>query len=412
MKKKRLFIIVGIILFILVVGIVALFKSFSVGGDGDYSEQMEIVVQKVKKESLDETILVTGKIVPEDEQKIYASSENGEIKTFKVEENSKVKAGDPLFIYDQSQIDSEFNKAVRARDMLNNNVKAVEQQINQLAKQIETLKKLDEDVSELEIEKSQLALELENVKAEVSDAQATINDIQKEKEALTVRSKIDGTVVKVNKNVEQTEEGATEPIVHIVSSKPFKVIGTMSEFDTVKIKPEQKVIIRPKVFKDREWKGHVESISQFPTDDGIDEMDMYAGEGNVTMYPFKVAITDDTKDLRQGFHVSLEVSVGDDEKKVVVPHSALLDDMMDGMDDDFMVEDEIVDVDDSSFIEESSYVYVLIDGVLHRRDVEVGSMNDELVEIKEGVEVGELVVITPHFDMYDGMEVTEYDEVD
>ena len=39
-------------------------------------------------------------------------------------------------------------------------------------------------------------------------------------------------------------------------------------------------------------------------------------------------------------------------------------------------------------------------------------MNDEFVEIKSGVDIGELVVITPNFDMYDGMEVTSYDEVE
>lgn len=410
MSKKRLLLIIGVVIVVLIFGIFTYLNVSPVTVDDEFIDE-EVLVQKVTEQTLDETILVTGKIVPEDEQKVYADMEFGEIKQFKVEENSKVKAGDTLFTYDGSQLESEFNAAIRARDMVQNNVKAVEHQISQLAKQIETMKKIDEDVSELEIEKSQLTLELENVKAEVGGAQAEINDLQKQKEALTVKSTIAGTVVKVNKNSERTEEGHSEPIIHIVSSEPFKVIGTMSEFDTVKIKPEQEVIIRPKVFKDQEWNGVVESVSQFPTDDGSGEMDMYAGDSNVTMYPFKVAITDDTKELRQGFHVSLEVNIGGDEKKVAIPHSSLVDNMM-GIDEEDVEMMDDMSSEDDNFMDESSYVYVLVDGMLEQRDIEIGNMNDEYVEIKSGVKVGELIVINPNFEMYDGMEVTSYDEVE
>src|SRR5690554_4378609 len=87
-------------------------------------EDMEILVQKVTEETMDETILVTGKIVAENEQKVYAEPENGEIKEFKVEENATVKAGDTLFVYDGTKLDNEFNAAVRNRNMLENNTKA------------------------------------------------------------------------------------------------------------------------------------------------------------------------------------------------------------------------------------------------------------------------------------------------
>src|SRR5690625_7614072 len=106
----------------------------------------------------------------------------------------------------------------------------------------------------------------------------------------------------------------------------------MSEFDAVKIKPKQKVSILPKVYKDREWKGEVESVSQFPNDDssvGTDYDMMYdGGGGSLTMYPFKVAITDDTKELRQGGHVSLGGTIGRDATKLVVAHSAMRGEMM------------------------------------------------------------------------------------
>lgn len=429
-KKKKIWIIIGVVVIIAILFVVFMLKGRTSTVDTMDPEEMEVLVQKVTEEELDETILVTGKIVPENEQKIYAEPENGEIKEFKVKENQKIKKGDTLFAYDGTKLQNELNAAVRARDMIKNNTAALQNQVNQLSKQIEQMKKgmnasqneeegvliTNEDIRQLELEKNQLALEIENSKAEEASAQAQINELDQEKKALTVTSKMSGTVVKVNQNLERTEDGGTEPVIHIVSDKPFKVVGTMSEFDAVKIKPEQKVLVRPKVYKDREWNGNVESVSEYPTDDGMGEMDMMyggGGDGNVTMYPFTVAITDDTKELRQGFHVSLEVSVGGNEKKLVVPHMALMDDMMMDMgDEDFSVMDEMFGTGEVDLMDDSSYVYVLVDGFLERRDIEIGEMNDEFVEVISGVELGELVVISPYPEMYDGMEVASYDEVE
>ena len=427
-KKKKIWIAIGVAVLIIVLAAVFIINRLNATTvDGMDPEEMDIVVQRVTEEELDESILVTGTIVPEDEQKIYAEAENGNIKEFKVKENDKVKKGDTLFIYDSTALDREFEAAVRARNLTQNSTSSIQHQINQLQKDIDAMKKVqnapDEDgapdikdeIKSLELEKTQLSLELEGTKAEVASAQDEINAIDDQRKALTVKSKIDGTIVKVNKNLEVTEEGTTEPAVHIISSKPFKVIGTMSEFDAVKIKDKQRVTIIPKVYKDREWQGEVESVSQHPSDEGMGE-DMYGmGESNVTMYPFTVNITDDTSELRQGFHVSLEVSIGGDEKKVVVPHAALMDDMMmyDPEDEEAGMMEEVFPEDDFSELEESAFVYVLTDeNILERRDVETGKMNDEFIEIVSGVELGELVVISPMMEMYDGMEVTSYDEAE
>ncbi len=42
---------------------------------------------------------------------------------------------------------------------------------------------------------------------------------------LTVKSKIDGVVVKITKDVAKAEGGSQEPVIHIISNQPFKVKG-------------------------------------------------------------------------------------------------------------------------------------------------------------------------------------------
>src|SRR5690606_37384911 len=175
-------------------------------------------------------------------------------------------------------------------DRMKQQVAMLEKQINELSQQIEAVNKLgnasngenglemvdawQSELRQLEMEKSQLVMELESVRAETGIIQAEINELDEKKKALTVTSSIDGTVVKVNKTASQNDAGMEEPVIHIVSNKPFKVIGTMSEYDAVKIKPDQLVVIRPKVYKDREWKGKVESVSSYPSDDSGGEMDI------------------------------------------------------------------------------------------------------------------------------------------
>ncbi|WP_084786759.1 efflux RND transporter periplasmic adaptor subunit [Bacillus tuaregi] len=399
MKRKKVWIPVVSIVGLAVIAMVVLFvmkdKKAEMAAGNDL-QNMSIAVQKAAEQELTETILVTGEIVPESEQKVYLEPDKGDIIEYKVAENQTVKAGEPLFLYDSSKLDVEYNGAVRERDLIKLRAKAEEAQIAEMNKQIEAAKKnltadaegQAVDVNQLTKEKAQLELQYESTKTEAASAQERINEAANRKKEMTIVSKIDGIVVKVNQNVAKTETGASEPVIHIISNSPYKVIGTMSEFDAVKIQPEQAVVIRPKVFKDREWNGVVESVSQFPNEDGASgEMMGAPGGGNVTMYPFKVAITDDTSELRQGFHVSLEVKIVGTEKKPVIPHSAILDEG--GV----------------------AVTYVLVDKKLERREIQTGSMNDELIQVTEGVKKDELVVVTPNEEMYDGMEVTSFDEI-
>jgi HlyD family secretion protein len=407
--KKKVWIWLSVIVGILVIASTGTYLYAKTGTKTVSTDEgvMSISVQKVSEQELVESILVTGKIVPESEQKVFIEPEKGEISEFKVTENQAVKAGDPLVIYDSSKIDSELKRAIREKELLQSRGKTEQNQIADLNKRLTEAKKKvgtqgaepveiteglvsQEDVNQLSNEKIQQEMQYENTKSEITSAEDRIKELNAQKSEMTIVSKMDGIIVKVNQNVANTEAGAAEPVIHIISSQPYKVIGSMSEFDTVKIKEGQPVIIRPKVFKDREWKGAVESVSQFPNADGggSEGFEGGGGAGNVTMYPFKVTITDDTSELRQGFHVSLEIKAGDSTKKVAIPHPALIDEA--GI----------------------KIVYILKDGMLERREIQTGVMNDAFIEVTAGITPGELLVLTPTEEMHDGMEVIAYDEVE
>ena len=76
-----------------------------------YRNSYEIMGKAIEEE-LKETILVTGEIVQESEQKVFMELDKGEISQYKVEENQIVKAGEPLFLYDSTKLDVEYNGTV------------------------------------------------------------------------------------------------------------------------------------------------------------------------------------------------------------------------------------------------------------------------------------------------------------
>ena len=163
-----------------------------------------------------------------------------------VTENQKVVAGEALFTYDATKVDAEYNKAVRSRDLIQSRLKIEQNEIAEMGKRLATMKKAkgeeeysEEAVNLLAKEKVQSEMGIESTKDELTSAQELINELAETKKGMTVVSKIDGIIVKVNKNIEKTETGSNLPVIHIISSEPYKVIGTMSEFDTVKIQPEQ-----------------------------------------------------------------------------------------------------------------------------------------------------------------------------
>lgn len=368
-----------------------LMKDRLLNGNADGMEEFDepVMVQAVEKQQLGESILVTGEIIPSDEQKVFVDAANGEVKEFFVTENQQVEVGTPLFTYDVTKINSEYAKAVRSRELTQKRLAISVKELEAARKRVKDMKKnpelTDEEINTASKEVVQAEMDIEGIKDEVSSIQETINELTISKEKMIVKSKIDGVVVKLNKNIEPSEGGSTEPSVHIISSGPLKVIGTMSEFDTVKIKPEQAVVIRPKVFKDRTWEGTVESVSQFPNSEGGDEYS--GGGGNVTMYPFKVTIAGDTSELRQGFHVSLEINISDLEQgeQLAVPHTA-------------------IDMDE----EGAEFVYVVTkENILEKRYIAMGDVSDEYAGIVEGVELGEWIVINPFIIQMKNLEVDQ-----
>lgn len=72
MKRKKILIwIISIVGVLAVAGVIIFYHKEKADVASSESENMSIMVQKAKEQELVETILVTGEIVPESEQKVF-----------------------------------------------------------------------------------------------------------------------------------------------------------------------------------------------------------------------------------------------------------------------------------------------------------------------------------------------------
>src|SRR5699024_6962429 len=145
-----------------------------------------IEVKEAKEEQLEESILVTGKIVPENEQKIYYDPENGEIIEYIVKENTTVKEGDPLFEYDPTHLDNELKNAQRELDVINNQIKSEENQIALMNQQIDQMKKdqknYENEQAKLVEQEKRYVAEFQKYEKAMAEYNALVQQVDEEEE--------------------------------------------------------------------------------------------------------------------------------------------------------------------------------------------------------------------------------------
>jgi hypothetical protein len=128
-------------------------------------------------------------------------------------------------------------------------------------------------------------------------------------------------------------------------------------------------IIRVNAFSDRPLKGHVKSVSPVAS-----QSDWFSSD--VKVYETHVAIDEDlVQGLKPGMEAVVTIIVENKPKPVLaVPLQALLGGVEMG---------------------EKRRCFVMVEGQLHMREIKLGSANEILAEVKDGLQEGDVVVLNP-----------------
>ncbi|BCP63501.1 ABC transporter substrate-binding protein [Streptococcus parasuis] len=359
----------------------ALLYSGVMGGSTVSDETMptSLSYQVVQEGSIASSTLLTGVVSAAEEQYVYYDPSKGDISEILVEPGSQVEAGTALLRYDSTELQSALDTAVRARDKVGRQIDELQRNYQTVTVPADATTGEDTQSTSQQSYDSQLA----DLNDAYADAQAAVDKAYTAVLEATVTSTVSGTVVEVNKSVSKNATGS-QTVIHIVNQASLQVKGNLTEYDLANIATDQAVKLTTKVYPDQTWDGKISYISNYPATDQEASAVAGATSGTSAKYPFKVALTSEVGDLKQGFTVNIEVV--NTSKNILVPVTAVV------------------------YEEDKTFVWTIVDGKAKKVEVTLGNADAINQEVQTGLAVGDHVISYPTLDLEDGKEVEAYEE--
>ena len=267
MKKKTLFIIIGIAI-VLIVVLIAGKKAGWFGKAGNF-KQVEIT--KVEKIDIIETVSATGKIQPEVEVKL-SSEVSGEIIELPVVEGQQVKKGDLLVRVNPEIYLSNLERSQAGLQNIRANLSQTEASLREAESNYERNKTLfekgiiskaewDRIVSSYEVAKANRESAFYNVKS----ASASVNEARENLGRTNIYAPMSGTIssldAELGERVVGTQQMAGTEILRVANLSNMEVEVDVNENDIVKVAIGDSTIVEVDAYLKKEFKGLVTEIS-------------------------------------------------------------------------------------------------------------------------------------------------------
>ena len=343
-----------------------------------------------KEGSVASSVLLSGTVTAKNEQYVYFDASKGDLDEILVSVGDKVSEGQALVKYSSSEAQAAYDSASRAVAKADRHINELNQARNEAASapapQLAApaggegaAVQAPAPVSGNSV--SSIDAQLGDARDARADAAAQLSKAQRQLDATTVLSTLEGTVVEVNRNVSKSPTGASQVMVHIVSNENLQVKGELSEYNLANLSVGQEVTFTSKVYQDKRWTGKISYISDYPKNNGEAASTAAAAAGNSgSKYPYTIDVTSEIGDLKQGFSVSVEVK--NKSKAILVPLTSVVTE------------------------NDKNYVWVL-DEQKKAKKVEVGLGNADAdnQEITSGLTNGVKVISNPTSSLEEGKEV-------
>lgn len=343
-KSKRLWIIVGTVVIVLVAAGV-LIAAKSGGTKIDPSK-----LAKVDKGDLAKSVVATGKIEPITKVEIKSKA-SGIVKKLYVEAGDKVKAGQLLAELDKDEMlaqvrqseaqlaSAEASLRSAEADLKRAEVDAQGVDVPMLKRAYERAQSMAKDgvVSQANLDDAQKAYEMAQNKQNVSRAQVTVShakvaqataDVQRAKATLaqqreqlsytTIVAPIDGIIL--SRDVEMGDAvssilvmgSAATLVMTIGDTNEVYVKGKVDESDIGKVYLGQQARIKVESFKDKTFTGKVTKISPM----GVEK-------DNVTTFEVRVSINNPGGELKAMMTANAEIILEEHKGVLLIPESAI-----------------------------------------------------------------------------------------
>lgn len=294
--------------------------------------------------SMQEDVSATGSVVPVSRQEVVVL-DPGRVAKVAVKVGETVKAGQTLVVLDTTLQDAQVAEAQANVDAAQTNA--------------------DTALPGTEAQ----------AKAALKQAQAALKVARVQRDQLTYKASIAGTVLEVNAQ-EGNISPTTQPLVVVADLSQMNVEAQLNETDAGNVKLGQKVTVTSKVLGNTPVQGSILEIAP-------EAVFQVTTQGSTSpVVGVKIRLDKVPAGLKPGFTVSIQIIVATKKGVLAIPLEAL-------------------------FQEGShNYVYQIKEGRLVKTEVKVGIGNDTDQEITSGLKSGDMVVLNPSTQLEQGQLVT------
>lgn len=424
-SKKKVIVIVALVLVIAVISGIRIFAT-------SRDKAKEVDMAKLEKKNISQVISVTGNIEAKDKEEIALSTAQKVTKVY-ASEGQLVHKGDLIVQTDITDLQYQLRKAELSYDIAGMNLKKLQDSTQKSDKKslenavkqaeinlqdvqnslAEAKRKFDQSQSlydsgmiskedyeaakktytdtQNKVELSQI--QLDNAKNSLADygtdradqiaeqqkqlsmSKADIDNLKEKIAQSTVKSNIDGKIVKldIKENQYPTVENNT---IAIYDLSLYKVVVEVSQYDAVSIDLGQKTTLKVKGL-DKEYTGTVSKI---------DEAAEITVSGTNKEAKLKIEITVDNPDdkIKVGYETDADITLKEAPNTLAVNFEAVQQDK-DG----------------------KKYVYVVENNKVVKKYVKTGLETDFEIEITEGLKEGDMYITNPVIGLKEGDTVKQ-----
>jgi len=223
----------------------------------------------------------------------------------------------------------------------------------------------DFDKKNLEFSIQQKIIDLEQAKNKLNDLKDDLNDYY-------ITAPLSGTLSVLNiKNGDLVS--SNQNVATIVTNQKVAKIS-LNEIDVAQVKVGQPTILTFDAFPDLKIKGEVIEISTVGTE-----------EQGVVSYDVKISLGEEKREIKPGMSVNAEIVVDKKENILFIPNSAVKSDR----------KGKYVAVIKNYNLEKRNFSkpVEISQNLIEKRYIKTGISNDEITEVLEGLNEGEVIII-------------------
>ena len=266
-----------------------------------------LVSAKVTQTTLSTTISATGTLEPVDQVEV-GTQVSGDIAKIFVDFNSKVKKGQVIAELDKSKLKSTLTQAEIAYRSAETDFKYKESTYNRIKKLSESNAASPVELETAEYNMNSAKLSMERSRNEVNQARLNLS-------YATIKSPIDGVVLKRAVEVGQTVAASmSTPTLFVIAKdlSQMKVMAAVDEADIGQVKAGQKVTFTVDAFQEDTFKGSVQEVRLNPTT-----------TSNVVTYTVVITAENPEQKLLPGMTATCTIVTQEIEDAIAIPVKAL-----------------------------------------------------------------------------------------